>query len=450
MDTQSFARSLVSLGERVEGGGTLSGEELGAILKRLTALEVQEGGPYAMRGGRADLCDNLAVAYFLRSLDVRLPQLDAYIQREWKRKRVRSDVERDLKKRLVRLDASSVQTRTAKPLDREERVLRHIRERAAREFQDLGAEIRKHAIAVMERTIAGNPDRQMSLMAYFTRDALGSRGKRFSDEHVAMLGLANIFFWSAFIVYDDFWDDDEAAKPIHIPVANLFSRSYTDIFLRLLPETTGFRRYFHATMDALDSANAWELAACRMRVEGPLRCLPKKLPAYGDFGIKFYPAAGHVMGPVSMLVTLGYHALSSEVRAMQEYFRHYLIAMQLNDDAHDWKEDLERGHISTAVYLLLKKWRATHPNSESIHIQKDMPELERMYWFEVIQPLCKAVLSHTQRSKDALDALTSIVDAAPLEQFITRNARVAQEALGEYERSTGVVRSFSTRILKKS
>lgn len=450
MDDQTFIRSLIDDGARIESGGQLSGEEIGRILQRLTSLELQEGGPYATRGGRADLGDNMSIAYFLRTLDVRLPRLDAYISSAWKRKAVRSELERDLKKRIGRHDTKLERTDGGAMTDSEERVMRRITAQTKERFRTLRPELRKHAEAVMRRTVQGNPDKQMSLMALYMREALGSKGKKFSDEYVASLGLANVFFWSAFIVYDDFWDEDEAASPIAIPVANLFSRHYTDTFARLFPETTGFRRYFHETMDALDSANAWVISTCRMKVEGVFRHVPEKLPAYGNFGIKFYPAAGHVMGPVALLIALGFHALSSEVRTLQSYFEHYLVAMQLNDDAHDWKEDLQRGHISTVVYLLLKTWRAAHPNRNAIHVEKDMPELERMYWFEVIAPLCKAVYAHTKRSRAALNSLTSIENPVPLERFIMRNEGIAREALEEQKRSVGLIRSYSRRVLRKS
>ena len=57
----------------------------------------------------------------------------------------------------------------------------------------------------------------MSLMSFYTKEAFGKKGEKISDDIVAEMGLANIFFWTAFIIYDDFWDEDEEAQPRKLP-----------------------------------------------------------------------------------------------------------------------------------------------------------------------------------------------------------------------------------------
>jgi hypothetical protein len=284
---------------------------------------------------------------------------------------------------------------------------------------------------------------QMSLMALYVREALGSRGQQFSDEYIAELGLANIFFWTAFIAYDDFWDEDEAADRNLLPVANLFARHYTDVFTHLLPQETSFREFFHAEMDRLDAANAWEISSCRARVEQGVLHIPAKLPEYSDFSIKFHPAAGHVFGPVALFFGCGYGLKSSEVIHLMEYFRHYLIAMQLNDDMHDWKEDLARGHISTAVSVLLSKWQDKYPEQARIDLVRDMPALERIFWFESLKPLCECALMHAAKSRAALERISCIENPIPLEKYIRRNETVVHEALSAHGISKDFLRIFS-------
>lgn len=442
MSEHQLAHLVAAYARELERGEDLTGAELARILTLLAAHEVEEGGPYAFSPAagseEADLGLNLAVAVFLAGCDVRLPKLDAFLEsrlEEGERSsRVFDAPAMAHLEEAYRRQAQEPQERDgASYTASEAAMLERIRDAARERFKELPGAYAARAEAVIERTIRGNPDKQMSLMALSMREALGGEGNDFDDEFIARLGLANVFFWTAFIIYDDFWDEDEAADPGLLPVANLFAREYTDFFSSLLPGS-GFRAFFHALMDKLDAANAWEIAACRMRREGRVVRLPERMPEYGDYGIKFYPAGGHVMGPVAMLVASGRPVDSSAAADLVEYFKHYLVAMQLNDDTHDWKEDLERGHISTAVAELLRAWRARHPERDEIRLDEDMPELERLFWFEALDPLCAAILSHTEKARRALGRLSFLAHPAPLEAFIDRNEQSAYEAMRERER----------------
>jgi hypothetical protein len=453
------AEQLREFTARVEAGGELSGSEIAEALQELTSREIAEGGPYVNDvGGAADELDvgfNLLVACFLAAHDVQLPNLDAYLDEQLTEDALSSEV--CSKKELYELvelyrahEPSLEEAQESVPVvtydEAEQRVFDCINERLAARFEGISPECVTIAEQVIAHTVQKNHDKQMSLMAHYMRVALGTKGEVFSDEHIADLGIANIFFWSAFIVYDDFWDEDEAADPRALPVANMFARHYTDFFVGLAPESPEFRSFFHTIMDTLDAANVWETTHCRMSRDDTRITLPSSMPAYGpDFDIKFYPAAGHVFGPVALLVQLGYAVDSEEVATLIAYFKHYLIAMQLNDDAHDWKEDMERGHISTAVSLLLDAWQKAHPDISTIDVVEDMPELERLFWFEVLTPLCEKVHKHTNASRAALQALTCIEDPAPLERYIAHNEHIAQQALNEQKKSEAFLEAFSVK-----
>ncbi len=422
------------------------GAGLARILAGLAAHEVAEGGPYAAASDgslkKADTGLNLAVAVFLARQGVRLPNLDVFLAKQFSDLDSVSSayVETPQLQMLLReyrtgegLSAEPSSGERVTP--EEERIMRAIFRAANDRFSTLPKAFAEDARSVIGRTMRGNPDKQMSLMPLYLRQALGSAGERFSDERTAELGLANIFFWTAFIIYDDFWDEDEAAEPKLLPIANLFARHYTAFFERGAPEESGFPAFFHSLMDQLDAANGWEMRACRLKRTGSRLQVPEKLPAYGAYDIKFFPAAGHVLGPVVMLLGLGYTLDGPEVAGLLPYFAHYLIAMQLNDDAHDWKEDLARGHISTVVAKLLSVWKEEHPERKTIDLKKDMPELEHLFWFQTLVPVCESVLAHTRQSREALKTLSFVENPAPLEQFISRNERTAQEALAEQRRS---------------
>jgi hypothetical protein len=279
----------------------------------------------------------------------------------------------------------------------------------------------------------------MSLMAYYMKKALGEKADGISDGSVAEMGLANIFFWTAFIIYDDFWDEDEAADTSVLPIANFYARNYVDFFTSVLPQETGFREFFHRLMDELDAANVWENIHCHTKVEGTKFFIPERLPDYGNYDCKYQPAAGQVLGPVAMLVRLGYGLESPEVRNLIAYFKNYLIAMQLNDDAHDWEEDMKRGRLSTVVTLLLEDLRWPE---DTIDLEEDLEELKKVFWFKTISRAAGKAVSHTEKSRQALEAIKILQDIAPLGKITDAAEYVAKKALKEQADTISFLRTY--------
>ena len=302
-------------------------------------------------------------------------------------------------------------------------------------------ELRSTARSAIDKTISGNRDKQMSLMSFYTRQALGKRGEQILDEIVAEMGLANIFFWTAFIIYDDFWDEDEAAQPKLLPIANIFARHYINYFTTLLPQDSGFPDFFHQIMDNLGVANFWETQYCRTKIEDSVFYIPKILPDYADYENKFRPASGHVLGPVAMLMLLGYKIDSPEVKNFIDYFRHYLIAMQINDDAHDWEEDIRRGHISTVVDMLLLDFGR---KEEIIDLEKDLSELKKVFWFKTIKKAAEIAISHTEKSRQALKNMGVFENTAPLERIINISENIAKKALTEQAESINFLETYKS------
>ncbi|HCU70562.1 MAG TPA: hypothetical protein DIC35_02265, partial [Candidatus Moranbacteria bacterium] len=231
-----------------------------------------------------------------------------------------------------------------------------------------------------------------------------------------------------------------------LPTANLYARHYVDFFNFLLPEQSGFRAFFHELMDKLDAANTWETVHCRTKIEGNKFFIPQNLPDYGNYDFKFQPASGHILGPVALLVYLGYDLNSEEVQNLIAYFKNYLIAMQINDDAHDWEEDMRRGHLSTVVVMLLKDLAWT---KESVDLDKDIVELKKTFWFKTIGRASQAAVDYAEKSRAALDALMIIENKAPLERFITDTENIAKKALKEQKESVNFIENYVNETIRR-
>ncbi|HEV7702397.1 MAG TPA: hypothetical protein VGO63_03085 [Candidatus Paceibacterota bacterium] len=408
----------------------LEGKPLGRIAALLMSVESRPGGPYYSQfpktfrkavKGTIDKRTNQSIGRFLSLYDIELPQLGKFFEKEKTKKTIRGATKK-------------------KPDSTAERsMMRKIHALIKVRFSSLDAEFRKSAENAVEKTILGNPDKQMALMPYYMKMALGKKAYRVSKKTVADMCVANIFFWTAFVIYDDFWDEDEEADPKLLPVANLLARSYIDLFGSLCGAKGDFNSFFHKLMDELDTANAWETSHCRARIQGNILEIPIPLPRYGNYINKYRPPSGHIMGPLAVLVMSGYKIDSKEAVFLIEYFKHYLIAMQMNDDMHDWEEDIRRGHISTVVDMLLRDFGV---HRKTINLETDMEELRHIFWFTTLPKIAQKALNHTKKSEAALLLMKSLSDRASLEYFIYSNQKIAEKALKEQHQSVQFLNAY--------
>jgi hypothetical protein len=434
----------------------IDGGALALIMKDLIALESEPGGPYhsSVKSQKVDPITNAGIAKFLSFFGVELPNLKPYqelLATIDKAAKVFSPLETPalsaaktmaaavggLSSEGENLEKRSVIFSPSEAVIRDKIIIA-----AEKRLAHLSAEFRGFALRNIETVIARNHDKQMSLMAFYTKQALGNKADAVSDDLVAEMGLANIFFWAAFVIYDDFWDKDEAADPRLLPVANLFARSYVDFFNNLLPEVPDFRIFFQTIMDGLDEANNWETIHCRAEIRGSKFIIPERLPDYGSYEFKYRPASGHILGSVAILLKSGFSLGSPEVMKLIEYFKNYLIAMQINDDSHDWEEDLRRGHISTVVAMLLDD--LAWPRRE-IDLETDLPELKKVFWFKTIKKAAQIAATYAGRSKQALGCVAAIENRAPLEKYANLVAAVAGQAISKQQESEDFLRAYQKR-----
>lgn len=445
------------------------GNDIAKALKALADHEIKTGGPYAPKNEKADLGLNVLIAYFLSKQGVTMPNLqdlinkailkndfssryfanenlNLYLIAQFYQGPYSEELARVLKARAndpLLAKICEAKEDKAKAYDADDvDFLSLIRETAKQRFSRLSPELRNMALAQIDKTIAANKDRQMSLMPYYFRKALGAKGKRFDDKLIARLGLANIFFWTAFIIYDDFWDEDEKADPKILPIANLFARTYIDIFQSVLSKDEEFKIFFHSLMDKLDEANHWETMHCRARIKDNKFHMPPIIPDYKNYERKFQPASGHILGCLAMSVKSGYGLQHPCTKNLISYFKNYLIAMQLNDDMHDWEEDLRRGHLSTVIVMMLQEWQKQYPNKKTIDLDKDLKRMQKIFWFKTMKKACNITLSYTKKSRQALKKIDYIKKPEYLDKFINNSEKATKDALKEYQKSISFLNSL--------
>ena len=228
---------------------------------------------------------------------------------------------------------------------------------------------------------------------------------------------AHLLGWVAYTLYDDIIDQD-GSLPL-LSVANLAHRELLNIFAGL-PLDHSYRVWFKTILNGMDVANAWELLHTRLPLE--------RLPDYGPADTLYARSGGIMLSPVAVLRLAGYEQGSPEVSNVITFFQHYLAAKQLNDDAHDWQEDLGHGHVTAVVAKLLNKHGLLYsPN--------DLQKLQRFFWDDVIVTTCKDISDHIAAARAALEQLPDLARPEFFTNLINPLAASAQKALAEREQS---------------
>jgi hypothetical protein len=280
------------------------------------------------------------------------------------------------------------------------------------------------------RKIDAIEDKEIVMVPYLMREALGKRCT-LSRAALDELALSNIYGWIAYTIYDDFLDAE--GDPSSLSAANFFLRELTALYSALDRQIPEVENYFKKLMGQIDDANIWEQRYCRVTVEHGFLMLPRKLP-YQSIETLADRSLGHALPAIALFLALGYAPDAAEMDALLSFFRNYLIARQLHDDAHDWKEDLVRGQINSVGAKLLREMRKRDGVLyRRIDIAEHLPGLQRLFWRVVIDDVVRDVYFFLDRAREALQALDCLEHRDGMALVLERLSASAERTLRERE-----------------
>lgn len=296
----------------------------------------------------------------------------------------------------VSQQSKSLTEREPSPLKKARGVAMYgqIIEHAKRDADALQQPLRRYMHDMLRQMERADKNQEIALLPYMFAESL-AHPNTLPDDFLVQCGLANLYGWISYTIYDDFLDDE--GRPQLLSVANVAMRRSFAWFSDLLPASPAFRSFVRATFDAIDEANAREVETCRFGIKEKSIELGA-LPAYDQPVQLAERSIGHMLGPVAVLVAQGFALDDSPVTALQKGFRHYLAARQLNDDLHDWQQDFQNGQITYVVKYLLNKLRIP-PGPYTL--QKLMPSMEHTFWQNSLVELCNVVRHQTALSRTA-------------------------------------------------
>ncbi len=310
--------------------------------------------------------------------------------------------------------------------------------RVQERFDGLEEDLRTQGALALSRQLERDQDRQIVLLAYFWEVSLTPAGSAATREELVVLGMASLYGWISYTIYDDFLDGE--GEPAMLSVANVAMRELAHCFSMLLPEDPG-AALVTGIMDRIDAANTWEAVHCRGKVERG-RFSIEAIPDYGDFRWLAGRSLGHALGPLYLLLARG-HALDSMVmRQSLQFFTHYLIARQLNDDAHDWEEDLLRGQVNAVGALLLERNLAGRQGFVRQPLGPLLARMKKQLWEEEIGVVCEHIIRHAGAARRALEENPEIGDATFLISLVSPLERSAHEALEEQTRAKAFIQAY--------
>lgn len=301
----------------------------------------------------------------------------------------------------------------------EQIIMERIRTVVMHRFSQCGPDLQREAARMMSELLQGNLERQIMLLPFLFREAVGERGVCISDEMVIQLGAANVFGWMAYTAYDDLLDGE--GDPRLISPAHVCLRTSYELFCTLLPQESGFSHLTREIFDLIDSANSWELAQTRTHV-GPI-------PEYGDLMHLAHRSLGHALGPLTILFALGFREEMGEIRLIRNFFEHFLIARQLDDDAHDWQEDLEHGQMNVVA-----TWIA-HEQGLSLEqvIASSKEALRQIFWEQTVNTVCGKIEEHLEKARSSLEHISVIDHPEKLLQLLIPIQNSVQKTLADRE-----------------
>ncbi|MDE2116523.1 MAG: hypothetical protein KGI79_01450, partial [Patescibacteria group bacterium] len=178
--------------------------------------------------------------------------------------------------------------------------------------------------------------------------------------------------------------------------------------------------YIHKTFAAMDEANAWEAANCAISASS------QHAPARaGD--ILAHKSFGHALGPLIMLMRAGHRPGSTYFRLVESFFRNYIAAKQMSDDAHDWEQDARQGRLNSASSVIADMLSDTNtkPDARSVGLWRDI------FWDRALDVVVRRIMYRIESARTAAKRLRGVIDYGYLESLISPLERSAERALSE-------------------
>lgn len=269
-------------------------------------------------------------------------------------------------------------------------------------------------------------------------------GKPISEPLLVQLGLVSVYGWMAYTILDDVLDEEGETELLLAGVAIM--REMVHILSGLFGQDEQFWHLVDELCARMERANHWEMTNYDLprqknlvQWEGVSLSEPEVSTWLADRSI------GHCIGCCAVLYAGGWEVSSPEVQTVVQFFEHYLTARQLNDDAHDWPEDLQRGRLNSVSVRLLKRWRSQHVSSPLSLAQLEKA-LQPLFWQVTVQEIAEVILQEVEKARSLLRAASFLNSTQALEDLLAPLEQAAEQVRSEHAKATAFFHGLAKTV----
>ncbi|MBU0578712.1 hypothetical protein KJ628_01890, partial [Patescibacteria group bacterium] len=126
-----------------------------------------------------------------------------------------------------------------------------------------------------------------------------------------------------------------------------------------------------------------------------------------------------------------------------EFMYHYLTARQLNDDIHDWEDDLKNGHLSPVVTQLIKTYFATSLTQSQLKINPTtIAQFRKLFWYEVLPQTINDIQQQLQLAKVAIEQNSIITKPQFFINLLQKLDITATKTLNEQQQAIEFIQTY--------
>jgi hypothetical protein len=368
---------------------------LAQAVRYLVTNEAAIGGPYKNLAGEVEVETNMAIDRFVRQVAQPLPNLTAYLIKKATKSNDTFYAPARIHANRLLQSAKAAAVNSTHQKSTSTHIPRAIIRAVDTDLQTVPVPMRRDMQTLIDSIMRSNAANEIVALATHFAQALKPHTVR--PRVINTLGVANTYTWIAYTLYDDFLDDEGQASKL--PLANIALRHGIAAFTRALPDNTAFQKHVATIFDTIETANAWEVAHCRWRVDNR-QLYFDKLPKYDDLHILCERSLSHSLPVIGVLVAAGNSLTSNLVRNAQTAFEEYLVIRQLSDDLRDWQEDIQAGHISCVVAQLLQ---GVNVSQTSMPFAELLPKLEKLFWQITLPALSDEIQIRGKQARQLLN-----------------------------------------------
>ncbi|MFA4930570.1 MAG: prenyltransferase/squalene oxidase repeat-containing protein [Patescibacteria group bacterium] len=269
---------------------------------------------------------------------------------------------------------------------------------ARTDFGKLAGDLRADSLNFLDKMVKKDEDGEIVLLPWVVALSLSTV---IDKKMVQKFCQASLYGWMAYTLYDNFLDGE--GEPWMLPVANVCWQRLNKIYADMGNPKMVDR--MEKLLRIMEEANSWEVNNARL--SDKRRVDSKNLPDFVDYKMIAEKSIGHALGAINVIELAG--GTSRDKQNMYDFFINYLIARQLNDDAHDWEVDLRRGQINAVGEMALGDFFRQTRRRYFVYV-RDIDKLRLIFWQGTIHKVTKIILHKTKKARRLIGRVKVVGD----------------------------------------